>query len=119
MSSVSGNRARQNPLVGFGGMWPGYSVSLVVGNTTPLSAPPISAGNYDSGSLSWGLLVGRGDIYFQLYPGGVTTSAACERGRRGKRPTPKLNIEVTKHGINYTTIHHMHHNIIPVLKCTE
>ena len=60
---------------------------LEVVNTMPLLAPPISAGNYVSGSLYWGLLVGRGDIYFQLYPGGVTTLATCECECRGKQPS--------------------------------
>ena len=76
---TTSDRAYQAPPKSIGGVWWVVAwVKCVAGSWkyhTPVS-PPLSTGNYVSGSLPWGLLIGRGDIYFQLYPRPLTVEAA-------------------------------------------
>ena len=79
LNIMTSDRVTEPPPKPIGRVWWVVAwVKCVIGSRkyhAPVS-PPLSAGNYVSGSLSWGLLVGRGDIYFQLYPGPLTVEAA-------------------------------------------
>ena len=93
LNITTSNRLTEPPPKPIGGVWWVVAwVKCVAGSRkyhAPVS-PPLSAGNYVSGSLSWGLLVGRGDIYFQLYPGGRYHLDHVGAWARRKRPTPKI-----------------------------